>query len=79
VLSGVVEVVALLGSVNGGFCRSSAARAVVNKVTAAVDNKPLIGARVEAPGAGRYVRNENSLGVSRVPPGCRTVSYRGEP
>ena len=38
--SGVVEVVALLGSANGGFRRSSAARAVVNQVTAAVEDKP---------------------------------------
>ena len=40
VISGVVDMVALLGSVEGGFCRSSAARAVVNQVTAAVEDKP---------------------------------------
>ena len=39
VVIGVGEVVALLGSVKGGFCRSSAARAVVNQVTAAVEDK----------------------------------------
>ncbi len=39
-VSGVVEVVALLSSVEGGFRRSSAARAVVNQVTAAVEDKP---------------------------------------
>ncbi len=39
-VSGVVEVVALLGSIKGGFCRSSAAREVVNQVTAAVEDKP---------------------------------------
>ena len=37
---GVVEVVALLGSVKRGFCRSSAVWAIVNQVTAAVENKP---------------------------------------
>ncbi len=31
---------ALLGSAKGGLCRSSAARAVVNQVTAAVEEKP---------------------------------------
>ena len=38
--SGVVEVVALLGSIKGGFRRSCAARAVVNQVAAAVEDKP---------------------------------------
>ena len=37
---GVVEVVALLGSVKRGFCRSSAVRAIVDQVTAAVEDKP---------------------------------------
>ena len=41
--SGVVEVVALLGSAKGGFRYSSAARAVVNQVTAAVEDKPVFG------------------------------------
>ena len=36
--SGVVEVVALLGSAKGGFRCSSAARAVVNQVTVAVED-----------------------------------------
>jgi hypothetical protein len=40
VVSGVVEVVALLGSAKGGFRDSSAARAVVNQVTAAVEDEP---------------------------------------
>ena len=35
-VSGVVEVVALLSSVKGGF-RRSAARAVINQVTAAIE------------------------------------------
>ena len=39
-MCGVVEVVALLSSVKGGFCRRSAARAVINQVTAAVEDKP---------------------------------------
>ena len=39
-VSEVVEVVVLLGPVKGGFCRSSAARAVVNRVTAAVEDSP---------------------------------------
>ena len=34
-VSGVVEVVALLGSVKGGLCRSSAARATVLQATEA--------------------------------------------
>jgi hypothetical protein len=39
VASGVVEVVALLGSVKGGFCRSSATWAIVNQIMA-VEDKP---------------------------------------
>ncbi len=40
VASGVVEVAALLGSVKGGFCRSSATWAVVYQITAVVEDTP---------------------------------------
>ncbi len=40
VCRGVVEVVALLGSVQRGLCGSSTVGAIVDQVTAAVEDKP---------------------------------------
>jgi hypothetical protein len=37
---GVVEVVALLGSIQRGLCCSSAVRAIVDQVAAAIKDKP---------------------------------------
>jgi hypothetical protein len=40
VVPGVVEVVALLGCIQGGFCCSSAVREIIDQVVAAVEDKP---------------------------------------
>ena len=40
VVSGVVEVMALMGCIQGRFCCSSAVRVIVDQVAAAVEVKP---------------------------------------